>query len=203
MSSHRLSPEQAERIVEELAGALEEMVDRSCFEMAALWQAETRRARRELGEHAIREADFEPSPRYLRLSPGQRSKYRGLASWRHACLWRDIVPRIDDDFGRAVDAVYFTPYPRNEPPYAWSSRASACPRLADFPNATTLKNWGKEGAWASGDLLAAECAKLLVGDRADEIRAAILRCASRRSVHEVLKLDDFPLWTDPDDRINR
>ena len=199
----RLRNEDAEQIVRELADALDEMLDKSCFEMAPLWLQETRRAREELGEHAIAQADFEPGRRYLALSPGQRSKYRGLASWRHAVVWRDVLPHLDEDFGRAVEAIYFTPYPDNTPPYAWSRRATACPRVHEFASATTLKNWGKEGANATGVRLVDECAQLLCGTVADEVRAGLLRCATRKSVHEVLKLDEFELWKKPDDRIRR
>ena len=203
MASHELTTAQADDLVEELSAALDTMLDCTCWEMAPLWLEETRRAREDLGDRAIAEAGFEPSGRYRALSKGARSRYRGLAAWRHAVLWLETLTAIDGDFALALEAVYFTPYPDDTPPYAWSQSATACPGVGDFPSPSTLKVWAKEGAWESVEVLIGQRSKLMVGSRADEVRAGVLRCATRRSVRVVLKLDDHDRWVAAEKRLGR
>lgn len=194
MNAPSLTPEQHDELVDALAEALEEMIDQSCPDMGPLWVEATRAERAYLGESALSELGFRPSPRYMSLSKGARSRYRGLAAWRHAVVWRRIQPRIEDpDFRAALRAVYFTPFPDNAPPYAWSSRASDAPDVESFESPTTLKHHAKEGCWHTLRLLSAERDTLKArGDWLSELCALLLRPAVRDSNRELLKLEDHP-----------
>lgn len=194
MNAPSLTPEQHTALVDDLAAALELMIDQSCPDMGPLWVEATRAERAYLGDAAVSELGFTPSPRYRSLSKGSRSRYRGLAAWRHAILWRKIELRIQDsDFRAALRAVYFTPYPDNTPPYAWSSKATGAPDVRRFESPTTLKEQAKEGCWHALRLLSAERAELGArGDWLSELCALLLRPAVRDSNRELLKLEDHP-----------
>jgi hypothetical protein len=195
MRAPALTDEEAEALCDELALALDELRSTTCFDMVPLWLDATREPRKLLAPQAIPELGFTPSPRYLRLSKGARSKYRGLAAWRHAVIWRRVRPRIEDpDHRDALEAVYFTPYASNEPPYAWSSSAAKAPAVGRFGSATTLKHWAKDGCWHSVALLRRERRQLEVGRWADGVRAHLLKPATRDTLRDELKLEDHDAW---------
>jgi len=190
-----LSESQREAIIDRLAGALDALRVRTCQEMVSLWVEATRRERELLGE-VFDDLGFLVSKRYRALSAGARSRYRYLATWRHAVLCEDAIERVaDPDYAAAVRVVYFTPYAANKPPYAWSSRASEAPGADRFPSATTLKHYAKEGAWEAGAVLR-EIVRELSRDPSfyAEVRAAFVRSGCRDTVREVLKLEDHPRW---------
>lgn len=194
LTSPTLSLDEELALVDELAAALEEMVDRTCFEMAPLWVEATREARVCLGG-ALSELGFLPSQRYVSLWKGARRRYRGLAAWRHAVLWRRVDRAVvDDDFRAALDAVYFTPFPDNVPPYAWSGSAAGVPGAERFGSPTSLKHHAKEAAWLTVAALRAERQRLRCGAWKDELRAELLKPATRDSLRDVLKLEDHDAW---------
>lgn len=190
MEPPRLTEEQANDLVESLAEALESLVDRTCLDMAPLWLEATLQARLPLGSHGW--DTFHPSDRYLRLGKGGRSKYRGLAAWRHAVLWRGCLERLTD-WRSALEATYFTPYPDNAPPYAWSQRATGIP---GFASPTTLKEQAKNGAWETVQHLLDEQATPPADARA-ELVADLLRVATRESLRDTLKLEEHEPWKRP------
>ena len=196
MQAPKLTPPQADALVDELAAALEEMVARSCADMAPLWLDATRSARALIGDDAVPELGFVPSPRFMALSKGARSRYRALAAWRHAVLWqRAHVSVADAEFHDAMEVVYFTAYPDNAPPYSWSQSAAKAPGVERFESPTTLKNHAKEGCWHSVDALLRRKAALLARqDWESELRSRLLRPATRRSLRELLKLESHPHW---------
>ncbi|MCB9742317.1 MAG: hypothetical protein H6741_25750 [Alphaproteobacteria bacterium] len=191
MTPPSLTPEQEEALIEALAQALEDMVDRSCPDMAPLWLAASRSAR-ELLNAPIPELGFTPSPALAAMKAPSHSKYRALATFRHALLWRAALERVeDDDFRRAVEAIYLTPYPDNTPPYAWSRSAARAPGIAAFPSASMLKEWAKEGCWqATLALRAEESALYADGSFHAELQAMLLGPAVGGSARDVLKLED-------------
>lgn len=194
MNAPSLTLEQREALLDGLAAALEAMIDQTCPDMGPLWVEATRAERAYLGEDATPSLGFEPSARYLGLSKGARSRYRGLAAWRHAVLWREIAPRLQEaTFADAMRAVYFTPYPDNAPPYAWSERARDCPEVDRFESPTSLKHLAKEGCWEALRLLREERARLSArGDWAGELVSILMRPGARDSLRDVLKLEDLP-----------
>ena len=202
MHPPRLTEPEAEALVEELATALEAMLDRTCADMGPLWLQATASARRYLGPHGVPELGFQPSERYLRLGKGSRSKYRALAAWRHGALWRDALREdvLGDRAHDAVAAVYFTPYPSNAPPYAWSRSAAEAPGVERFDGPADLKDEAKGGCWRLVAHLAAEQRRLGPdGDQRDwpaQVRARLLRPACRTSLRDLLKLEDMPPWED-------
>lgn len=190
-----LTAEEAEELTDELAAALEEMMDCTCAEMAPLWAEATRDKRAYLDAHAETDLGFVPSARYRALSKGSRSKYRQLAAWRHAVIWRRTREQVPTDWRDAMVAVYFTPFPENAPPYAWSSRASGAPGALRFASASTLKEHAKEGCWWSVGVLRKHRHRLTEGGRwARELRAELLEPATGESLRDVLKLEDHPEW---------
>ncbi|HND33876.1 MAG TPA: hypothetical protein PLA94_27945, partial [Myxococcota bacterium] len=76
MDAPRLTDSEAEVLIEELAAALEAMVDHTCDDMGPLWLEATREARQNLEDHGLADLGFAPSPRYVALSKGARSRYR-------------------------------------------------------------------------------------------------------------------------------
>lgn len=185
-------------LVERLADALERLHDTTCAEMVPLWVDVTRQARKELGGLENRTLGFTPSRRFLALSKGSRSKYRYLAAWRHAVLLHGALDHVDDDeFRGAVEAVYFDPYPENAPPYAWSRSGDAAPRIAEFPSASTLKNWSCEGAYQTVMRLVGVVERMQYGSWAEVHEAAFLRLGCRRTLRDVLKLEAHPRWEEP------
>lgn len=191
-----LSDDQRQQLIAELADALEELKDSTCAEMVPLWLAATRKERRHLGDPSKDSMGFQPSQRYLSLSKGSRSKYRTLAAWRHVMLWSGALRQISQHvFRRAVEAIYFTPYPNNQPPYAWSRRSVDAPGVRDFDSPTTMKNFAKEGCFESVEALRKRRQTLLKdGSWEAELRAMFLRCGVRETVRDVLKLEEFPEW---------
>jgi len=189
-----LTPAQEEALREELVDALEAMMDRSCADMAPLWLDATREARSYLSGAEIREMPFALSESYLALGKASHSKYRGLATWRHAVLWCEVLEVIDDaEFRDAMTCVYFTAFPKNEPPYAWTRSAKRAPGVERFASATSLKNQAKEGCFRALKALVQELESLLDdGSWEKEVRAMFLRAATRRSLWDVLKLEDHP-----------
>jgi hypothetical protein len=186
-----LSEHQESQLIDELAQALEEMVDKSCPSMASLWQQGTWRARTRLGS-TLPVLDFVPTRAIMQLGKSAQTKYVSLACWRHAVLWRSVLERVDEDYRRAVETMYFTPFPPDAPPYAWSRKAAAAPGIGDFESPTDLKNWAKEGCWASIEALRAECRRLIEDDGSllAEMVKELLAPAIRKSVKDVLKLED-------------
>ncbi|MFT5582786.1 MAG: hypothetical protein ACI9VR_000362 [Cognaticolwellia sp.] len=142
----RLSQQEDGQLVSELAAALEEAVDRSCPETAPLWLDATRRHRAEL-THTEMSLGFTPSAKFMALCRSSRSKYRSLAVWRHVVVWKRVLPTLSEIEQRhALEAVYFTPFPSNLPPYAWSKSASNAPGVKDFGGPRPLKRLAREGA---------------------------------------------------------
>ena len=190
MDAPMLGEQEASELVEELAEALERMVDRCCLDMGPLWLDATRELRQNLEKYQISRMDFSCSPRYLALSKGARSRYRGLAAWRHAVLWQS-VSGPDPEFQAAMETLYFQVYPENAPPYAWSSRASDAPGADRWPSATSLKHQAKEGCLQALLALKARKKELeTTGEWNHELRALFLTPAVRDSLWDVLKLED-------------
>ncbi len=191
-----LTDEQAEVLIDELAEALETMIDTSCADMGPLWLEATRSARNGLGKSRVPDLGFAPSEKYLALGNSSKSKYRGLAAWRHAVLWQGVAARLKEPaFQAAMEAVYFTPFPSNKPPYAWSSKASSAPDVAQFDSPTTLKHQAKEGCFQSVQVLRDIRHALFRDGSWDSIvRSDLLQPGTRDTLRDVLKLEEHPLW---------
>lgn len=194
--SLELTEQERDHLTEEIASALEQMMDLTCAEMGPLWLEATRQQRVHLG--TVNELPFRPSPKYLALNKSSRSKYRGLAAWRHAVMWQDVLVEVaDGDYRAATEAMYFTPYPANEPPYAWSRSGERAPGVASFGTATTLKDYAKEGAWHTVAALRRRARELEAnGSWHFEVRAGLVRVGCRDSLVDVLKLEALPPWED-------
>jgi len=198
MSAPFLTEEQRERLVSHLATGVDALLEQTCIEMVALWLEGTRREREMIGSE-VHDLGFTPSEHYRALSGGAQSRYRYLATWRHASLCEHALDHVrDPDFREAARIVYFTPYPANKPPYAWSSRASSAPGAESFESATTLKHQAKEGAWRMVTALR-RIAYQFGQDPSFywELRSRFVKAGCRDTVREVLKLEDHPRWGEP------
>ena len=173
----------------ELIDAFERLSDSTCADMAPLWLAATRSAREGLLEQATWTEP--PTDRYLRMAPASKSKYRALAAWRHAVMWREAhrLANLDQPDREVVDAIYFTPAP-NSAPYSWSRSAADCPALPRGANPSWVKERASEVA---GELLGA-----LIQEHGrfhglpnnwDQTAARILAVATRPTLDDVLKLE--------------
>lgn len=174
-------------LADELAEALEQMVDTTCLDMLPLYvQATKPAAKRHLESTS---ALGHVSPRVLKMSRSSRTKYGVLAAFRHAVIWTGVLDDVDPDFGRAVRDLYFTPYPRNRAPYAWTARSSECPaagRWQEGPN--HLDRMAKEGCWAAICLLRGIVAE--GGDAMQQARADFVACALKKTAKDVLRLEE-------------
>ena len=142
----RLSDKEDAKLVAELAAALEEAVDRSCLETAPLWLEATRRHRAELARTEM-SVPWTASAKYLALGRPSRSKYRSLAVWRHAVVWKQVLPTLSPaEQKRALETIYFTKFPSNVPPYAWSKAAASAPGVKDFGGPRPLKALARAAA---------------------------------------------------------
>ena len=190
----RLTESQDAALVSELAAALEEAVDRSCPETAALWLAATIRCRSEL-MHTELTLGFAPSAKFLALGRSSRTKYRSLAVWRHAVLWKEVLPKLKGDQEKqALEAVYFTPFPQNTPPYAWSSAASNAPGIQAFDGPRQLKRLAKLGAEKSVRSLCAYIEKLDKTQLLGELTYKLIKPGVSTSACDVLKLEKTDLY---------
>lgn len=145
-----------------------------------------------LGARAVPSLGFEPSPALLRLGKSSHSKYRGLAAWRHAALWQRALGAVEDaEFLAALRCVYFTPC-ADAPPFSWSRAAGRAPGVDRFSGPAELKRWAAEGAYCVLKALRELGSGLRRGRTWDEeVRAMLLRPAIRRTLEDVLKLEEF------------
>jgi hypothetical protein len=177
-----------EELVDELADALELLLDTSgCADMGPLWWQATRDARDQWMRPST-PANLALSPRLRAMSKSSRSKYRVLAAWRFGVLLEQVQPSVDAQ-AKAVSAIYFTPYDRNEPPYSWSSRVGSSP--AAFSTPSELKELSADGCW---DLVCQLRSRVLeLHEELERVtwrRAEIIEAGLRRTLRDVLKLED-------------
>lgn len=198
MAGPRLSDEEEGQLVGELAAALEEVVETSgCLDMLPLYLQATSRLRHEfLAEDPWGRTAPPLTPRLAAMVKGSRSKYGALAAWRHAVLWRRTRERIDPDFRTAMDTLYFTPYAQNAPPYAWSRRSSEAPGADRFTSPNELDRFAREGCWEVVLKLREECGPG-AGNLRDEAQRAFVRAGVRKSLRDVLRLEEQ--WEDGTD----
>lgn len=190
----KLTHEEEAEIIDELARALMRLAKQTCLDMVPLYLAGSRLARRDVAQNLGGELEFRPSKQYLALSRGTQNRYRQLACWRHAVLWKAQALVLDADFRDAMNAVYFTPCV-SEPPYAWSRAASAAPGADRFPSAATLRDWAKEGCWQSIRSLRSVVRNTPPTSLRAELEAGLVRVGCRDTLRDVLKLDaHFDAW---------
>lgn len=198
MADHGVLTEAEEQLlVDELVDALHDVIDSSgCLDMAPLYWIATLQERREFLRH-VDPDDAVPSvsPRLRRLGKSSRTKYACLSVWRHAVLWRRVGERVDPDFRRAMDALYFTPYKENRPPYAWSRKSSEAPGVETFDGPNELDRLAREGCWLTIIALRREVADWNDGSIAGVARKAFVRAGvRRRTLRDQLRLEEQ--WED-------
>lgn len=194
MDQPSMSTDQTEKLLDELADALQAVVESSCAEMVPLWLAGTRLARRDLPS-TLDDMGFSPSARYAGLGRGTQNRYRQLACWRHAMVWRGKLAEVDDRYRPAVEALYFTPYPAGEPPYAWSEKPSDAPDAPRFDSPTLLRDRAKRGCFQAVAVLRRELRELPFTTLYDEVVRSLVRTGCRDTLKDTLKLEDrFGRW---------
>lgn len=197
-----LSDAEEAALVEELAEALERAVDASgCPDMLPLYLRATERERGEwLRGDLVRGQVPEVSPALRALGKASWTKYGCLAAWRHAVLWRRLVEALEGDFRAGVQALYFTPYPDNAPPYAWTRRSSDAPLVGAFHGPNDLDEMAREGCWRTVQALREQAApaRWAKDGWAGAARQAFVKAAiKRRTLREVLRLEAH--WEDDHD----
>jgi hypothetical protein len=188
----QMTEEEENRLLDELLDVLDRVVETSgCRDMVPLWMLATRAART---EH-IRSVDGPPlgvPPHIQAWARSMRSKYAGLAAWRHAMLAERILEALDASSARAVDAIYFTPTV-NEPPYSWSKASSRHPSATEWPSPTVLDLRARQGCRDSVHLLEQRVEEARRGaSPAVEARAAIVETGARHgTLRDVLRYRDI------------
>ncbi|MCK6517370.1 hypothetical protein L6R46_20195 [Myxococcota bacterium] len=132
-------------LIDELLDVLDQVIETSgCPDMAPLWLLATRAARAEY----LRRAESLPLqvPTHIQeWAKSMRSKYAGLAAWRHSVLLEGLLGSLDPPLASAVEAIYFTPAEQNRPPYSWSRASSRHPRASEWSSASVLDLRARRG----------------------------------------------------------
>lgn len=183
----RLSAEEQARLEDDLAAALEWVIDVvDAVDMAALFVQDTQQVRRVFFAESDTGVPHLPA-NLMTLSKGQRSKYRVLATWRVVVRWMRAEGRVDPDYRAAMEALYFSRF-GNRTPYHWSGKNVP-------PGATRsahdLAYDAAEGCWQTVEALRQERAARRRGaSLLQETEAEFLKKATRRTLASILKLTD-------------
>jgi hypothetical protein len=172
--------------------ALNTMVQRTCPLMRSIWFAATERQRRHwLGNHVYElPADVRAPKNWNDMAKSSRTKYGQLAVWRHAVVWRlpNLLVKTDPEF-QEMTAIWFSAYPKDTPPFAWSAKPT------EAPNTDRAVAARRELA-AQGCMCSLKSLKMLMntrpadGEAVDWREEDLLGSATRPSLRDVLKLDD-------------
>lgn len=172
--------------------ALDTMVQRTCPSMRSIWFAATERQRRHwLGNHVNRlPADVRAPTTWNNMAKSSRTKYGQLAVWRQSVVWRlaDVLDDTEPKY-QEMTAIWFSAYPKDTPPFAWSAKPTEAPKT----NRSVVE---RRVLAAQGCLCSLNSLKALVNSRpadnaAVNIRESdLLESATRPSLRDVLKLDD-------------
>lgn len=192
-AQHPTSETERHVLANELARALDEVVNRTgCKSTYRLWAEATQSTRERIfggTSLGVRLAAVVPM-----MSAPSRSKYRALAAWRHAVIWRGALEHIQpvDRERLAVSGIWFTRVAVDATPFSWSKKTSSAPHVHHFAGPAEMRDLAKSGCWQSVEFLRKH-AEDLVAAR-DTSRAALLQeCVlSRESLSDVLGIDH--LW---------
>ena len=141
-----------DELLDQLADALVDLRKTTCADMVPLWLQASRRVRNRMTGTRLHDMGFAVTDRYRRLSAGNQSNYRSLASWRQVVIWRkllkdeDGLSRREVNEVRAVERTYFTPFPSNTPPYAHSRKAPDDPMVEELGGPAAFKDAARRGA---------------------------------------------------------
>ncbi|MDD9936666.1 MAG: hypothetical protein OXT09_23845 [Myxococcales bacterium] len=167
-------------LIDELAVALERMVDATCPSMRAHWLMATRRQRRDLPDAMTQHASIPPG--LARFKKARRSKYEALATFRHAVVWR--LPPAQWDPQTPAGQEYFSPC-RDSPPFTTGGadarstlgsrrRAQVSAQLLTLIERVRLAAREQDRARSGNDL---------------HVAGALALEATRKTLRDVLKLD--------------
>jgi len=186
-----------ETLLDSLAVALGEMVDMTCPDMRPLWLELSLPVRHRLLEGAGERLPEVPERLKVPISKASRSKYKSLAGWRHTLVWQGwlLAPEPGrktqtgtPDARGAVAAIYFTPYPLNRPPYAFSGQTSAIPGLdSTVSSVGRLRALARRGCWESIKWIRGRYRYLQSAELDDDLE--FLELGLKRSLRDVLKLE--------------
>lgn len=175
-----MTEEDENRLVEDLLDVLDRVVDSSgCRDMAPLWLVATQKVRADRLRQSAGKVGSVPD-KFMMWKKDIRSKWAALAAWRHAVLQSGILSALGSREQRAVEAIYFTPFERNDTPYSWSRASSRAPAAHDWSSATALDARAKAGCADSVKLLKDHALQLTRGaNAATEARAAFIEVGAR------------------------
>ena len=187
-----------EELLDQLGDALNELRHSTCSDMVPLWLNASRRVRGRLTGGERGNMGFDPSPRYLRLSAGNQSNYRALASWRQVVIWRNLlasmggeVARRKDNEARAVRRMYFAPFPSNIPPYAYSRKAPDEALVDELGGPSQFKECACRGAAALLLQVEEEAENAPYRGPVDTAVTDLIRLGAKKSLWNTLKAERF------------
>lgn len=194
-----MTQEEEDRLLDELLDVLDRVVAASgCRDMAPLWLLATRAAR---GEHfrSVEGPAIQVPIQIRAWAKSMRSKYAGLAAWRHAVLLERVLDALDPASARAVEAMYFTPAEENAPPYSWSRASARHPSAGEWPSASTFDQRARRGCRESVVLIHKRVDKTREGATlVAEARAAVVETGARDgTLRDVLRYADLDRGESP------
>jgi len=132
-----------EAVLDEMADALDAMRERACPMMAVIWLAYSARMRKRFVHLERLEDETELPARWFKTRPF-RSRYGIFSVWRHGVLWKGA--EVPDLHGQALEEMYFTEFPQDVPPYAWSQATPDHASLEACGGRRGWKNQARDGA---------------------------------------------------------
>lgn len=187
----RLTLEEEDALIDELLDALDESVRRSgCADMRPLWFLATKQARADFIQQSGGVVANVPDS-IQRWNKSKRSKYAALAAWRQVTLWREALAQLPAKLRQAVEDIYFTPFKKNEPPYAWTKASSQAPAVARYSSPSTLDMNAKRGCVELLKSLQKLTTKSGGLSLVDEARVAFTAAGTRKTLYEMLRIERF------------
>lgn len=183
----RLSDAEEIQLTNELLDALDEVEATSgCLDMIPLWFLATREPR---AEFLKSDGVIQNVPPHIKgWRPPKRSKYTALAAWRHAVLWQRLLDGLVQKYRNAVQDLYFTPFPENQPPYSWSRASSRAPGAGRYSSPSVLDDRARRGCAQLLEQLTARAEPPDGASLLDEARAAFIARGARKTLRDVLRI---------------
>lgn len=206
-----LDEEEEQALLDELGDALRQMEGKTCMQMVPIWLEHTSEIRAEL-EGTFDLPDTSDCTGYVQDSPDWDPKYNAMAGWRHAVVWQKLdtkglpapleewepheegvaeeIEKYSRETREAMQRIYFTEYPENESPYAWSRKTS--PVTPSELTVTQLRRKAMRGCWASLHLLKQIYSRIWWETEGyDDPRVQFLKKGMYGTLDDLLKFSDY------------
>ncbi len=189
-----------EQLIDDLAETLRRIGRETCPAMQTLWLEASQKQRQCLGNVQLDVSRELRKP----LGNSSKSKYKALACWRFSCLWVQIERAIPGDLERLrghdedfrnheenaffMHQIYFTTYPEDDPPFAFSRSKFEAPELyEDEHSEDEILRGSTLACWATSVFIREVFSEMEGGPAAEIFRLG----GKYKSLDDVLKLREF------------